>query len=75
MLGDARIDDSEGIDPNQTGGLSECIIYHYWYFLKVKFRFEAKACHSYHDMIQTFMNFDDVAIVSVEVHDYTINIW
>ena len=35
---------SKGIDVNETDGLRECIIYHYWNFLETNFRFQSGAC-------------------------------
>ena len=32
-------EDNEGIYVNKTNGLNECIIYYYWYFLNINFRF------------------------------------
>ena len=32
-------EDNEGIYVNKTDGLRECIIYYYWYFLNISFRF------------------------------------
>ena len=45
MLDYDRIDASEGIDTNKTDGLHECIICHYWYFLRITFRFQPKKCN------------------------------
>ena len=40
MLEYDRIDVSEGIDTKGGDGLQECIICHYWYFLKINFKRE-----------------------------------
>ena len=64
---------SEGIDINKTDGSCDCIICHYWYtgnFLN--FRFQPKACHGCHDLIEKTTGFNDVAIVSVKRNDYRI---
>ena len=34
-----RIEAAEGIGANKFDGLPECIIFNYWYFLKINFRF------------------------------------
>ena len=34
-----RIDGSEGINTNKTGSLRKFIIFHYWYFLIINFKF------------------------------------
>ena len=43
MLEYERIYVSKGIDVNETDGLRECIIYHYWKFLEINFRFQSGA--------------------------------
>ena len=35
-----RIDISEGIDFNEANGSPECMIYHYWYFKDVGFKYQ-----------------------------------
>ena len=45
MLQYDRIDISEGIDANKTKESNRCIIYNYYYFLKVNFRFQTKKCN------------------------------
>ena len=42
MLGDDRINVSEGINTEKTDGLHEHILCHYWYFLRINFRFQPK---------------------------------
>ena len=69
----SRIDVSEDIDTSKTDGLREYIVCHHWYFLKIKFRFQAKLCDSCHDMTQKLMNFSNFAIVIVKKTDYGIN--
>lgn len=70
MLEFDRINVCKGIDINETSSLRECIICHYYYFLKVNFKFMPKVCDYCHDMTQIFMNFDDVTTVTVEINDY-----
>ena len=65
----------EGIDTNETSGLREYIICHYWYFLKVNFSFLIKLCDGCHDMTQKSMRFIDLAIVTVRRNNYRINFW
>ena len=64
----------EGIDTNKTEGLHECIIYHYWYFLKLNFRSQSGVCDGCHDMTQNSMSFNDVAIVTTEGNDWRIHL-
>ena len=49
MLEYDGIDASEGIDANKISDLRERIICHYWYFLKINFKFQPELCDSCHD--------------------------
>ena len=60
MLEYDRIDVSEGIDTNKTGDSLGCIIYHYWYFLRINFEFQPKVFNGCHDMTKKCMSFTDV---------------
>ena len=64
---------SKRTDVNKTSCLCECITCHYWYFLEISFRFQAKECDDCHDLMQKATSFNDVAIVSVKVNDYRIH--
>ena len=66
MLKYDRIDGSEGIDPNKIGSSHECIICHYWYFLRINFRFQPKVCDGNHHMTQNCMIVNDVPFVTLE---------
>ena len=70
-----RIDALEGIDTNETDGLCECIVCHYWYFPKITFRFQPKVYYGCHDMTQKCMIFDYFAIVAVGRSDCRVNFW
>ena len=75
MLEYDRIEVSEGIDVNKTDGLHKGIIYNYWYFLNINFRFQPKVCNGCHDLMQKAMILNDVAIVFVQENDYSIHFW
>ena len=54
MLFYHRTGDSEGTDFNKTGASKECDlreIFHYWYFLNTKIKFEPYACNRCHDLL------------------------
>ena len=70
MLEYDRIDISEGIDINKTNASKECNICHYWYFLSKNFSYEPYLCNGCHDLMQKAMNFNDVAIVSVNGRNF-----
>ena len=61
------------IDVNKTIGYCECIIRHYWIFLKINFRFQPKECDGCHDLMQNTMSFINVAIVSIKGNDCRIH--
>ena len=61
-----KIDLPEGIEVNYTNGLRECIICHYWYFLKKNLKVQAKVCDDCHDLMQKAMSFNNAAVVSVQ---------
>ena len=65
-----RVDVPVGIVINNISGLRECIIYRYWYFLKINFRFQPEVCDGCHDLMQNTTSFNDVANVSVKENDY-----
>ena len=71
MLEYDRIDVSEGIDTNKTDRLHECIICHYWYFLRLNFRFQSEVSNDCHDMTQKSINFNDV-VITTGGNDYRI---
>ena len=75
MLEYDKIDISEGIDINKTNASKECDICHCWYFLDKKFNYEPYLHNGCHDLMQKAMNFNDVAIVSINRNDYRINFW
>ena len=62
MLEYERTGVSEDIDTNKLGGLRECVICHYWYFLKMNFGFHPKVYDGCYDLTQKSMDFNDVAI-------------
>ena len=70
-----RIDVSEGIDINKTDLSCECIICHYWYFLRINSRFQPKVCDGCHDVTLRSITFDDFAIVTVKRNYHRINFW
>ena len=44
-----RISVSEGIDINRKNAPKECMLYHYWHFKDVGFKFEPHVCNKCHD--------------------------
>ena len=75
MLEYDKIDISEGIDINKRSASKECDICHYWHFLDKNVNYEPYLCNVCHDLIQKAMNFNDVAIVSIQGNDYRLHFW
>ena len=75
MLKYNRIDISEGININKTNASKDCDVCHYSYFLNKNFNYEPYLCNGCHDLMQKAMNFNDVAIVSINGNDYRIHFW
>ena len=71
MLEYDRIDISEGTDTNKTNCSHECIICHYWYFLRLSFRFQSEVSNGCHDMTQKSISFNDV-VITTGGNDYKI---
>ena len=59
-----RIYVSETIDVNNKTAFKESIIWHYWYFLNKRFKFESSNCKGCHDILM--MSFD------INNFDYTV---
>ena len=70
MLEYDRIDMSKGINFNKTNGLHECIIFYYWQFREINFKFHPKVCDGSHDLIQWNITFNHFPIVSVKGNDH-----
>ena len=75
MLEYDRIDISEGTDVNKANLSKKCDLFHYWYFKDIGFKCEPYLCNGYHDLMQTFMSFDNVAIAYVKGNIYRIHFW
>ena len=57
------IDVSEGIDIDETKASKECMLFHYWYFKDVGFKFEPHICNK------------NIAILNVKGVDFRCNLW
>ena len=61
-----KIDASEGIDINKTSTSKKCVLYHYWFFKDVGFKFEEHICNRYHDLLTMAYSLKNVAILSAK---------
>ena len=58
----------ERIDVSNTSESKECDIYHYWYFLNKRFKFQPNAYNECHDSLMILLS--DIAISNIESTDY-----
>ena len=70
MLQYERIDISEGINFDKTNKSVECMIYHYWYFKDIDFRYQLYVCNECFDFSMIVQNLDDFVILKVKGFDY-----
>ena len=70
-----RIDVSEGIDINQSNKSKECMIWHYWYFKDIGYKFEPHVCNGCHDISMMAYELENIAILDVKDVDYRCVLW
>ena len=70
MLQYERIDVSEGIDINKSNKSKEIMIWHYWYFKGIGFKFEPYVCNGCHDVSMMVYDLDDLMILNIKGVDY-----
>ena len=70
MLQYERIDVSEGIDLNKSDKSKECIIFHYWYFKDIAYKYEPHVCNGCHDLSMFLYDLKDVMILNIKGVDY-----
>ena len=70
MLQYEKIDVSEGIDTNETSASKECMLFHYWYFKDVGFRFEPHVCNKCRYVLVTAYKLKSIAILNVKKADF-----
>ena len=67
MLQYDRIDVSEGIEINKTNKSKECMLFHYWYFKDLGYKFQPylyNGCHAVSTMTYELKN---IAILNAKV--------
>ena len=75
MLQYERIDVSEGIYINKSGGSKECMICHYWYFKDIGYKFEPHVCNKCHDTSMIGHELKNIAILNVTGVDNRCVLW
>ena len=70
MLQYERRDISEGINFDKTNKSVECMIFHYWYFKDIGFKYQPYVCNGCHDFSMIVQKLDDFLILKVKGVDY-----
>ena len=53
----------------------KCILYHYWYFKDVGFKFEPPVCNKCHAILMTAYELKNIAILNVKGVDFSCILW
>ena len=70
MLQYEKMDISEGIDLNKSNKSKECMIYHYWYFKDIGYKYEPYICNGCHDLSMVVYDLNDFMILNIKGVDY-----
>ena len=70
MLQYEKIYVSERIDTNKTSASKECVLYDYWYFKDVGFKFQMHVCNKCHDVLITAYELKNIATLIVKGVDF-----
>ena len=65
----------EGIDTDKTSASKEGMLWHYWYFENVGFRFELHVYNKCHDVFMTAYELRNIAILNVQGIDFRCILW
>ena len=74
MISYERIDCSEGIDFNKGENSVKCMIYNYWYFKDIGFKYQPYVCNGCHDFSMTVKNLSDFFVVTIKNVDFRVYI-
>ena len=64
MLQYENIDVSKGTDINKSNKSKGCMIWHYWYFKDIGYKFEQHVCNKCHDISMMVYELKNTAIVN-----------
>ena len=59
----------------KTSVSEECMVFHYWYFKDVGFRFEPHVCNKCHDVLMNAYELKNIAILNVKGVDFRCILW
>ena len=66
MLQYKRINVSEGININKSNKSKERIIFYYWYFKNVGYKFKPYACNGCHNISMMVYELESIVILNVK---------
>ena len=75
MLQYEKIDALERIDINKTSASKQDILFHYWYFKDVGYKFGPHVCNKCHDVLMTACELKNIAILNAKSVDYRCILW
>ena len=70
-----RIDVPEGIDINKTSESKEYMLYHYWYFKDIGYKFQPYLCNGCHAVSMMAYELKNIAILNAKGVDYRCILW
>ena len=70
-----RIDISKGININKNGASKEYIIWHYWHFKNIGYKFEHHVCNGFHDILMIAYESKNIVILNVKDVYYKFVLW
>ena len=65
MLQYETIDISEGIDFDKPNKSIECMIFHYWYFKDIGFKYQPYLCNKCHDLSMVVEDLKDLMTLKI----------
>ena len=68
-------DVSEGIDINKTSESKESMLYHYWYFKDISFKFQPYLCNCCHIVSIMSCELKNISILNGKGVDYRCILW
>ena len=72
MIGYEIIAKSEGIDFNKEENSVKCMIYNYYYFKDIGFKYQPYVCNECHDFSMGVINLSDFFVLSIKGIDYRV---
>ena len=74
MISYERIGRSEGIDFIKGENSVKCMIWNYYYFKDIRFKYQSNVCNRCHDFSTTVQNLSDYFVLTIKNIDYRVYI-